>query len=398
MFTKDEKRAAARTAAGTFTSPTPVPIRLFELRDSPQWFVAIFALTYITGFLIDTLYFSSIGIDDAGEIIKLRHIQRGLIFLMAFMIIVAPVYFLLFGHRQMAMLGKNVSELPPMKGIMAVISILYFGTIYYAVIFAPPGYFYIGKHPLRLTGFFLLIASVVAGYIVLTGVFARRRRKLLNNKTLTIEQKLAVDIGLQRSNDKAHSTFLYSMLFYIAIGDYLIFKEMIPDFLGMFFPYGIFFFLFCFLFSAQLFRITRRMALDGPYMTQFSKVGFVVLSALGLIILYYTAIAAFAYSIFPHIPNVRGGGNLSSAPIVSVFVNDSTVLKDPRFKGLDGQLTTFILVYSTSSSYYFVHACEKEDQRGPILQVKREEVKYLVIQRLAAMNKVGGCAPSTPSP
>src|SRR6202162_6025750 len=49
----------------------------------PQWFIAIFSLSYVSGYLIEFTYYGSFGIlDAAGEIFKLKYIQTGIIFLL----------------------------------------------------------------------------------------------------------------------------------------------------------------------------------------------------------------------------------------------------------------------------------------------------------------------------
>jgi hypothetical protein len=51
----------------------------------PEWFIALFALVYVTGYLVDIFFFSSLGITDAGaEVLKLQYIETGLVFFIAY--------------------------------------------------------------------------------------------------------------------------------------------------------------------------------------------------------------------------------------------------------------------------------------------------------------------------
>jgi hypothetical protein len=63
-------------------------------RYLPQWFVAAFALIYISGYFVDFLYYSSIGIEGAGtDLLKLKYLQIGINFLVLFSIIIVPTFF-----------------------------------------------------------------------------------------------------------------------------------------------------------------------------------------------------------------------------------------------------------------------------------------------------------------
>jgi hypothetical protein len=389
----------------------------FEMRDIPQWFISIFALTYITGFLIDSLYYSSIGIGDIGEVFKLRHIQLGLLFLMLFGVVTVPVFFLLFGRRKMAVLGDNPNELPPMNTIMALNTVLYFGTIYYVIAIVPPGYFYFIEHPFRLLSFFALIFSVVVGYICFTGILSHRRRIILKDASLTDDQRRSKISAVNVNNKKLQEIFLYVVFCYIVLWDYLIFRDLIPELLGALYPYGMFFFFFCFLFAAQLFRIVRRLEMDGKRMTGFAKVGFILIASLGLLVLYYTTVAAFAYTIFPYIPSIKGGAEYASANVMSIVVDEHRLIRNTAFVPTEGRLDNLVLLYSTEESLYFgVCVWRKSNQiktKGPaaILEVKRDEIKYLVINastpakssdcpasQLAATAPLGSLLPESSSP
>lgn len=365
------------------------------LQHVPQWFISAFAVTYLTGFLIDSLYFSSIGITDVGEVIKLRHVQLGLLFLMLFLLVNVPLFFLVFSYKKMAILGQsNPNELPPMTPIMASTSMLFFGTIYYVVAIVPPGHLYYLIHPVRLAGFLFLIVSVILGYIVLTDVLTRRRKRIPEKDNDSRDE-----VG--RTNKKFQIYFLRFIFVYILIFDYWLFRELIPDFINSLVPYGIFFFAFCIIFTALLSRLFRRLEQDSERLTPFAKVGFISLGMIGLIIVYYTTVATFAYTIFPYIPSIRGGAKYTDAQAISIVVDPKNLIKNPAFIPTDGgQLDNLVLLYSTSDSLYFGvcgwRKTEEIKSKGPsaILEVRRDEIKYLVVRSVTVPARIPDCPSS----
>jgi hypothetical protein len=194
---------------------------------------------------------------------------------------------------------------------------------------------------------------------------------------LNTDQRRVMLSRINSNNEKNYNIYSYLTLLYILIFDYFLFEELIPGFARTLFPYGIFFFLFSFLFSAQLFRLFRRLELGRENLTGFGKVGLIAIGALTLFVFYYVIVSSFAYTIFPGISNARGGANYANAPSISIFVEHPALLKNPNFVLSEGQLQNLVLLYSTSASFFF-GTCDW--RRGPaaILEVRRDEVKYLV--------------------
>jgi hypothetical protein len=355
------------------------------VRHVPQWFISVFALTYLTGFLIDSIYYSSVGIIDVGEVIKLRHVQLGLLFLMLFLTVTVPLYFLGFNYKKMVILGEsNPNELPPMTPIMALTSVLFFGTIYYVIAVVPPGFFYFKEHPWRLGGFFGLLVSIVGGYIGVMDILARRRRVIENKHPPGDGQRAAALENVAGQNKKRQIWFLRFMFIYLLLADYFLFQDLITDFIHSLWPYGVFFFGFCLIFTAQLARLVRRLEMDKDRLDKFAKIGLVSLGGVGLLIVYYATVAAFAYTIFPYIPSSRGGAKYTDAHAYSIVVDRTNWMRNPNFVAdTDGRIDNLILLYSTTDSFYF-GVCDwrnTEDikTKGPaaILEVRRDEIKYL---------------------
>jgi hypothetical protein len=144
------------------------------------------------------------------------------------------------------------------------------------------------------------------------------------------------------------------------------------------------------------------MELDAAILSGFAKVGFIAIGGLGLVILYYTSVASFAYTLFPYLPSAKGGGNYSSSPAISVYIDHPTLLKNPAFVPFEGRLENMVLIYSTSTSFYF-GVCDwrkteeiKAKGPAPILQIKRDEIKYLAVNASGPIPKVIDCTLSTP--
>jgi hypothetical protein len=285
----------------------------------------------------------------------------------------------------MEVLGKsNPNELPPLNPVMALVSVLYFGTIYYVTAVVPPGYFYYPEHPYRLGAFFVLVSSVILLYILLTMYLGRRRKRIRNDKALSEKDRELMLDQMDVRNKKAQSFFLWVLVAYILLADFFIFRELIPDLIDSLFPYGIFFFAFCFIFTAILSRVFRRLQQDGGRMTGFTKVGFISLGGVGLLVLYYTTVVAFAYTIFPWIPSVKGGARVTGDEAISIVVDQQSLMRNPAFASVNGQLDNLVLLYSTSDSLYLGGCDWRNTQRSrgrrapPILEVRRDEIKYLV--------------------
>jgi hypothetical protein len=366
----------------------------FEFQDIPKWFAAIFGLTYLTGYLIDRLYYSSFGIIDAGEeFIKLRHIHIGLMFLFFFLIVIIPVFFLVFGRKLSIMRGYPNN--PASTNIIgSLTSILYFGSIFCAVVFSPPGYFSL-EYSYRLSLFFIIIFSGLFGLVAFVAAQARRTRKMANN--LLDKQRTLMHSEISSLNKINLNIFTYFTFFFLIIFDYFVFKDMLPELKDGLYPYGIFFFLFCFLFSALLYRIFRRLELDRANMTEFARAGLIAISALGLLILYYTAVVGFTYTIFPHISNINGGANYRSAPFVSISLEHPALINTPPFVLSNGQLRNLVVLYTTSTAFYFADACDLQRGARAILHANRSEIKYIVINPSRTMRTIPDCPPSSPA-
>ena len=68
-----------------------------------------------------------------------------------------------------------------------------------------------------------------------------------------------------------------------------------------------------------------------------------------LIMIYFTAIVIFAYTIFPFIPETKGGGDYSTSPIADFWADEE-------------QYGKLILLYRTDRTLYFAKV---EDNNGP---------------------------------
>ena len=112
------------------------------IRHFPGWFTAIFALIYISGYLIDFFYYGYLGITDTGsEPLKLHYVEIGLVFMLGYMIVVGVLFFAVFGAGQVYHSLWADDDRPWSNVLTSIMIISFFLSLYVAAIFTPPHYF-----------------------------------------------------------------------------------------------------------------------------------------------------------------------------------------------------------------------------------------------------------------
>ena len=107
----------------------------------PRWFIALFALTYITGYTISFLFYSGMGIPANGSsVLKLQYIYIGIIFFMFASTFVVPFYLSALSRKQIdaAMARqREAGRLMSYSTLLGVGMLLYFFSVLLAIIFTP---------------------------------------------------------------------------------------------------------------------------------------------------------------------------------------------------------------------------------------------------------------------
>jgi hypothetical protein len=369
------------------------------LRHLPQWFIAVFALTYVSGYLIEFLYYASIGIvDPSSDILKLKYIQTGIHFLLFLLFTAVPI-FIFLGRSHM-----NPSVLPLRSGNEFTVTIwnvamaiFYFASIYFAALFAPLHYFQYEFYWLRWLALIVLVFVVMSiniGAAVLLGYFykldrTREERNLKAGDMLSEEQEIYLcERGDFYNKIKTH--LAQALIVVMALLDIIIFYDLGVTLKEMLFPYGIFF--FCF--SALLGMITYRVFEQLGQLAQlhdehanFRYVGYAAVGCIGVSAIFFLALASYSYVIFAFIPNMKGGADYQIARKVSFLTTDPLEF-NLGAGNLKARLDDVIIMYATSSSYYVAwptrgnDACDwRAHRKVPIVaQVSRDMVRAITVK------------------
>jgi hypothetical protein len=264
-------------------------------------------------------------------------------------------------------------------------AIAYFFSIHYAIIFTPAEYFYTEIHPYRLWILgLLLIAPVVSFLMFLSHLLGRYGRDEYKSRRETY-----------------YRGFTIIVFIFIVLLDIMVFYEMISEVWDMLDPYGIYFFVFCFIFAVIAYRMVLRFEEDFDKLRTFGKAGYLSMYLLGLLMIFYAGIAAYAYTIFPYIPSIKGGANYASAPQTAV---EFLSLLDRQTPALAIDMSRVVVIYSTSSAIYVADACAearrfrdpwKRDRRSSVIvELSRNEVRQITIKTQERVRDLIACANS----
>ncbi len=383
-------------------------------RHFPPWFVAVFGVVYLSGYLIEFFYYSSLGITDAAsEILKLKYVGTGLTFFVLLLIIVIPTM-VIFGraslHVAVPTTGPSINLGPWALGM----TLFNFISIYCATLFAPLQYFDFDAHWWRwgaLIGLVLmLVIYVVVGMSIDLAIKHQTDREIGNagRVGLSLEQKKYL-ASRREFYSRVRKWIAQFLILGIALLDFVIFSGRFSTLASLLWPYGIFFAGFSVLMGAQLSRVRFRLAdlaknveelgdttsnveRDRPVdddlesreqvvvereFANFRYFAYAILSSLGTLVLFVLALTSYAYVIFPFVPFSKGGADYEFARRVAV----STL--QPVQVPID--LNDSLILYSTSSFYYLTtpkpgnDACDwRQHVATPdVVQLARTEVSNI---------------------
>jgi hypothetical protein len=406
-------------------------------RQLPPWFVFVFGLAYLSGYQIESLYYSSLGIGDvAGEILKLKYVQTGMVFLFscalvtAFATLLAVAPFLNMGLEN-APLGSPLAEAlsgrprlsrvfgaairvtrwiggvsrtnatlsaapdePPQTGryvtrwnvLVAWADIL---IIYVAVTFTPLRYF---QHTAQLLGLTVLIIALVLYVVFLRRTesqyddqYGAARRDATTGKFLPGEaERLWIQWRIHVGNRGWATIVLFLAVALAAVGVLRSKSAALRDFAW---PGGVIYVLLTLLIPAFGAQIIYRLAWikrivdrepEGRTLRHF-----LIFGAIGVLslLIFFLVLTSYAYNVFPFIPVSKGGGDYENAPLASVIWKG-----EEKGKQLDSKdLKDTILLYTNSSSYYFAKPKKESNPchwrtgsgRPRIVELSRDEVRAL---------------------
>lgn len=345
---------------GTATKDDRIaPTILDTAKYLPQWFIAIFALIYLSGYLADFFYYSSIGISEAGsDALKLKHVQSGLFFFLIFFCVGGVSYLAVHARRDpnaKTFLGRNK--------LTYWVAIVFQSSVVLAVAFVPPSDF--REWYVRLAFGALIFFNVIA-YLS----FIRRAER--NTQTQELVHPAGAIGGSPKLSEEerkhrielAADRFALLMILVIAICDAWIFGGSLLEFGKRFFAETssqaenalgpLLFLTFSIAFFQTLGRLIERMGRlthDREDMQYTIAMGFMLLG------LFYLSLSAYAYTIMPYVPSSRGGASFCDAPLVTVSPNISEgIAHNTRSTDTFG-----IVVYTTSDTIYIAETPDRRD-------------------------------------
>jgi hypothetical protein len=325
------------------------------LSGFPAWFGAIFATTYLSGFLIDYFYFSSKGIIDTGsEILKLHYVHIGSEFLIGTALIVGPVFYMLFVREQLNKQSTRSTPFSRVNLVLIATAFLYWWSLYIAAVFAPPHYFNRDEHWWRYLALVVIALSFVA-YIL-------GARRLLRDDPQYEAKRMAIG-----------ATLLIAISCLAAV----VFWGLVEKVLTML-PGVIFYLGFCIGLAAVIARTYEMLSASEHW--NLRTMTFFALSSCTFMVLLFLTLLSYTYSVYPYIPYTKGGADFSDAHRVSV-VTDKEVLPT------NTKLDDVIIIYSTSNSIFFAKpekgndACDwrRASANFGFVQVRREQVKSITL-------------------
>ena len=327
---------------------------LLLLKEAPEWFLAIAALIYATGFLVTFTFFARLGIREAGtEFFKVKYVHVGILCFVTPALTAIPLYAWSYISRVEAeeeKSGKSTSlhvYLPS-----AILSLNLIATFYVYVMFAPPRYLRARGHVVPLIFAITLIGLAIARELtkkrfeVLVSEGAERISFSINAEKLGLGLRWALCIGV---------IFFLDRFAFRGLGRDL--WEMFSG-AGRFTSGGYIFLAFWGLTLWLVWRLNERSRTigDGHLKTALWAFGSGI-----LICTFYLCVLSFAYSVYPYIPAERGGGSyLDAAPVVLILQGPNVLPSDLMDTGSKSK--PLIVVEETGSSVY---VADPKDNGGP---------------------------------
>jgi hypothetical protein len=298
--------------------PQSLSTRSLWIKEIPEWFLAVAALIYATGFLVVFTYFGSFGIKEAGtDFFKVKYVHVGTLCLLLEAILLVPIAGIIAmrsGSSKQPM-QKPDSPTAPAKhryrghwsSVLLMINMLL--TFYVFAMFAPRAFFQ-EKHNALLPIFLIsfLGLALIAGIGTDTLWF--------KVETASKQKSWPIDTG--RIAPKLRWLLCIGVIGGI---DYLSFKDLGPSLLQVLWgppakPGGILFFAFIGVIFLIWWRTHSRAKLLGD--NKNGKTGIWATAVCLMIATHYLAVLSFAFDIYPYIPAERGGGSFVDTPLATL--------------------------------------------------------------------------------
>lgn len=332
------------------------------VRYAPQWFIAVFAAVYLTGYLIDYFYYSSLGITESGaELLKLHYVVVGLTFFLFVAIVAGPSWFdvIEFFSRfcGMASTTTEVQQLS-VRAARAFLALVYGITVYFALIFTPSNYFSFPDNEYRLY-VVLGIIFFVQTISLLVADYAERQRAAASPddsapvKGFRSACKACVSLDKYQRYQIAADVFLAFVTIAYACYIFYPLRAVLNELFVI--KEGYVFFILSVLLGLNIWHAIGHSANASGGLSRYTFV-----TGTSAVLVLYLAIFSYAYSIFPSIPNSKGGGDFTGAPYVSLMLikpSETAVSGNNQSTPVSGLL----LLYRSTQELYFAHPSAGND-------------------------------------
>jgi hypothetical protein len=352
------------------------------LAKAPEWFLAVAALIYATGFLVVFTFFAALGIREAGtEFFKVKYVHVGILCLIIPVLVGMPTYsffYLLSRNTHKDEDARRVAELFAYLP-SGILTLNMFVAFYLFAMFYSPTY--------QPTSRYTIAIIFVATIIGLGAIQAIQGFEFFIGEQPGSNSQVSVPSHAIRS-------LIRWVLCFIVIGpiDYYAFRGFRQDLWEMFSGNmrsaggGYIFILFVLLIVSLLWRTNRgcrRFTDEKLKMATWAAAFPFIFTA------FYLSILSFATSVYPYIPAERGGGSyVNTSPVVLIFRTSPVgVPGDLMEEGLRSK--PLLIIDETSSSIYVADPgyaggpfeWRRRRRLPTVIGVKRDEVYSIEYNR-----------------
>jgi FtsH-binding integral membrane protein len=272
------------------------------LKYLSQMSVVVLALTYTSGFLIVTTYLDTFGLRDVGtDLFKTRYLQVGVLFMLLPASVFVPIWAHLYLRSRSKETGAGATpqRTRPLKtvNVLLVLNLVLLFSI--LVAFAPPSY---------IPAVFWPVIAIAAITVLGISIFGRSELKWVRFRHFFRWGR-------------------YGLFVAILILDWLWLYGLHARMLEMFQHSGFRFYVCCIALATFLvWRFTKRAS---DWQTWRERAAFWIYASSTVGGLYFVAVFAFAHGMYPYVPAVHGGGDLSDASDAVIFFRTSTEFNAP---------------------------------------------------------------------
>ncbi len=326
------------------------------VRYAPQWFIAVFAAVYLTGYLIDYFYYSSLGITESGaDLLKLHYVVVGLTFFLFVAIVAGPSWFdvIEFFSRFFGM-DSTTTEVQQLsvRAARAFLDLVYGISVYFAFIFTPSNYFSFPDNEYRLYWVLGIIFFVQTISVLVTDYSERQMAAVSPDVAAPVKgfrSACRACLSLNKYQGYQITAYVFLALVTIAYSCYIFYplRAVLNELFIV--KEGYVFIILSVLLGLNIWHAIGHSA-NAP--GGFSR--YTIVAGTSALLILYLTIFSYAYSVFPSIPNSKGGGDFTGAPNVSLVLikpSESTGYGNNQSTPVSG----LILLYRSTQELYFAH-------------------------------------------